>query len=1059
MKIFIFIILISISSFIQNSFSRTVEVGISAPWNESPYSFVTEVGEALQSISSYDLYEDLYWKYIDNICYDRENNNIDYLLKNKITGINEGSSDLFMLANQKVLNSLNKALEGVPTSLKKIIESSIKTGAYRPAGIFYEKTSNDFFSNNDITCEDSFIFVDSNTGNYYCTFQDALSSVQKSELKDNDDWEKYIPGGDEKFGKISFYGSPGESKFCSTYLDLRKIYKSQNISLPLLSLRPYYPNYNSTFSHLLQGYGVFLDIKNMEYKNVDEEKSSESISSEKNTKHFKKDEEYFGINFYKLQENYPQLTEELKVLYEELKNEEESLSSSTNIQEMKVWKLRELSLQTSQLVHSTSSRGSTKDGLAYLKEIVQSFPSHASFVSSAKVSSSISKLAIDIYNSNLFDKISNNGLYINGKFIDLSSSTFNFYDVLYFLEKENLMHAPLLNFSLSPSLKRSVLSLSNKQNNFSTSEEPNFENIIRVDFSKNSKGMIHFFNNLEKDFQYSRWSKSVKQILVPSWSIQPIAKNLYTMISIIDPFTMGGCNLFMQMRMMYEQQYPIRFGIVFASNTNNDLLASFIKIFTLIEKQNKETAWDFLGSISELVMNDYTEGTSSLSLDMLSKMAEYFSSNSKKEILSIIKSEEYEKFPKINSKYISNLNVPINSYSINGVVSTESLNESLMQLLGREQYILSSYVSSGLITDKTKAIFSEIMKISNAKPRFHRLLSEDNPIYTKYFSSNKFNEWFDSISFVVGSNINETSQGNVLNVHVPVSLKGITTINNILNWTLENQNNLILLISFDYNSINQNVFDENCSSEKKICTSFTNSDVFDLVSYFFSSFFKEQVIINSPVSSITKSIYYINNGNENFKKLNDNINSILIGDFPQFSRDDNLEFINSYKKFSKSSTNLYNIEPDNILINYNGRSYIIPPTDSFYLDDINTLIDVQYKDLGKSLTDFFSNYSSYFKKRMSNSNINFPISQAFHFLSIGSYIFSMRSNSMRFDIDTILDDFSNKYKLDLSSLLYQVEPSEMSDNSLISVSNIIHFFIFIFSNFLYRFILFLILLH
>lgn len=86
--------------------------------------------------------------------------------------------------------------------------------------------------------------------------------------------------------------------------------------------------------------------------------------------------------------------------------------------------------------------------------------------------------------------------------------------------------------------------------------------IIRIDMSKGGKYVFGFLNNLEKDAQYKPWPRSLKQLLYPSWSLHTIARNMYTLIIVIDVLSIEGGSMIFQMNMMQEQQFPVRFGIV-----------------------------------------------------------------------------------------------------------------------------------------------------------------------------------------------------------------------------------------------------------------------------------------------------------------------------------------------------------------------------------------------------------------------------------------------------------------------------------------------------------------
>ena len=65
----------------------------------------------------------------------------------------------------------------------------------------------------------------------------------------------------------------------------------------------------------------------------------------------------------------------------------------------------------------------------------------------------------------------------------------------------------------------------------------------------------------------------------------------------------------------------------------------------------------------------------------------------------------------------------MNSFSLNGIVSTsgQQMAQSLMQLIGREQYILAMMVQVGELTDKVKSIYSLLMeKSGGGYSRYHR---------------------------------------------------------------------------------------------------------------------------------------------------------------------------------------------------------------------------------------------------------------------------------------------------------------------------------------------------
>jgi hypothetical protein len=87
-------------------------------------------------------------------------------------------------------------------------------------------------------------------------------------------------------------------------------------------------------------------------------------------------------------------------------------------------------------------------------------------------------------------------------------------------------------------------------------------------------------------------------------------------------------------------------------------------------------------------------------------------------------------FVKNTTQYLTQRGLPANSFSLNGiVVESDDIMSHLMQLLGREQQMLSILVSIRKVSDKSKSIFNSIMKASPSFSRYHSLIEEESPDY------------------------------------------------------------------------------------------------------------------------------------------------------------------------------------------------------------------------------------------------------------------------------------------------------------------------------------------
>ena len=141
----------------------------------------------------------------------------------------------------------------------------------------------------------------------------------------------------------------------------------------------------ATAPTMLQGFGVILDIKNMEYRNFDDsakEKKADDDGAAKGASEeavsFEEGAEVQGVVFSTLLARKPKLGRELASLREALVEEAQGAAS-----EMKVWKLRDLGLQAMLSVSSSA------DPLRRLQEVAQDFPSHMTSLSTIKISDDV----------------------------------------------------------------------------------------------------------------------------------------------------------------------------------------------------------------------------------------------------------------------------------------------------------------------------------------------------------------------------------------------------------------------------------------------------------------------------------------------------------------------------------------------------------------------------------------------------------------------------------------------------------------------------------------------
>ena len=212
---------------------------------------------------------------------------------------------------------------------------------------------------------------------------------------------------------ITLYGSIGSTSFCAAHSTLLPKAQAGEIRYTIRHYFKDVPEIDKVTQ--LRGFGVVLDIKNMEYKNVDdrENKSEEGENGEKTEDandtqkaQFLEGEQVNGIIFSTLLKRKPQLQDELHLLRNTFLDDSAKLVGDKS--EMKVWKLKDLGLQTLQSIINAPNV------LDRMTELVQSFPLHAPSLSSLKVLPSVKTDIAQMYESGVLRYLPSNSLFING---------------------------------------------------------------------------------------------------------------------------------------------------------------------------------------------------------------------------------------------------------------------------------------------------------------------------------------------------------------------------------------------------------------------------------------------------------------------------------------------------------------------------------------------------------------------------------------------------------------------------------------------------------------------
>lgn len=471
----------------------------------------------------------------------------------------------------------------------------------------------------------------------------------------------------------------------------------------------------------LGGYGVELALKNMEYKAMDDSTIKKGVTLE-DPRTEDLSQEVRGFIFSKILERRPELTSEIMAF-------RDYLLSSTVSDTLDVWELKDLGHQTAQrIVHAS-------DPLQAMQEINQNFPSIVSSLSRMKLNDSVK------------DEISANQRMIPpGKsLMALNGALLNIEDIdLYLLV--DLVHQDL---SLADQFSKLKIPHSTARKLLLTVPPPE-SNMLRVDFRSNH---VHYLNNLEEDAMYKRWRNNLNEILMPVFpgQLRYIRKNLFYAISVIDPATVCGLESIDMITSLYENNFPMRFGVVLYSSKfikqietsgseddskiGEDISSLIIRLFIYVkENHGIQTAFQFLSNINKLRID--SDGSDDDALEMHhveGAFVETVLSKAKSPpqdlLLKLEKEQTYKELSQESSMFVFKLGLAKLQCGLlmNGLV-VDSNEEALINSMNDELPRIQEQVYYGHINSRTDVLDKFLSEsgttrynpqiIAGGKPRF-----------------------------------------------------------------------------------------------------------------------------------------------------------------------------------------------------------------------------------------------------------------------------------------------------------------------------------------------------
>ncbi|XP_003409692.1 UDP-glucose:glycoprotein glucosyltransferase 2 [Loxodonta africana] len=298
----------------------------------------------------------------------------------------------------------------------------------------------------------------------------------------------------------------------------------------------------------LSGYGVELAIKSTEYKALDDTQ----VKTVNNTVEDETEaSEVQGFLFGRLKEIHSELRDNLTAFQKYL------IESNKEMMPLKVWELQDLSFQAASQIMSTP----VYDAIKLMKDISQNYPVKARSLTRIAVNQQMRE-EIQENQKDLQDRFDihpgDTRLYVNGLHID--TDVYDPFSILDMLKLEGKMMSGLQNLGINGDDMIRFLKLNTHT----------WEYNYALDIRHSS---IKWINDLEYDDLYVTWPASCQELLEPEFpgSIPSIRRNFHNLVMFIDPAQEYTLDFIKLGRLFYHHKIPLRIGLVFILNTDDEV--------------------------------------------------------------------------------------------------------------------------------------------------------------------------------------------------------------------------------------------------------------------------------------------------------------------------------------------------------------------------------------------------------------------------------------------------------------------------------------------------------
>ena len=479
----------------------------------------------------------------------------------------------------------------------------------------------------------------------------------------------------------------------------------------------------------LPAYGIHLDIKNLEYKTLDDQEEGGDGDGD-------------GLGGEAAGGSTPGTA-----AAEDFTEEEEGGASADDFPDLDEERLQDLGLQATSYI-----MGST-DPLRTALRVSQNFPRYAGRVANVVVSEDFREAVRANVHDSMLQLLPGAGtaFYVNGRPVEAGANTFNFYELMDVIHDE-VREIERFREILPGVDVESATGILDLAKTFTHDAQASFAGArasVRMDLRGATKGVVSFLNNLEKDEMYERWPRDlVRGIMHAGWQLATVARNIFTIVFVIDPATEYGMAAVRLAQQLYSSMFPVRLGFVLVSGAARAegaavqgdgggaadgisaqmIAAAFDQIQ---EDHGKPTAFTFLFYLADVMPDGGYQGHATAYLHdvyarALSDAGAFHSVNEGRNAFEdLVREAESAAAGDRRHAFLRATGLPTNCFLLNGLVLSDlDDSDGLMKALATEQAEIGRLIQSGKIKASTKSVYAKLLGNGRSYTRYHPMLVE-----------------------------------------------------------------------------------------------------------------------------------------------------------------------------------------------------------------------------------------------------------------------------------------------------------------------------------------------